>query len=159
MHAGPFLPRLTFGMGRVLRLSPELYAAKQARAGRPVAVIQAKPAASPATGKYGNRKVDGYDSIKERDRAAALRLMQAAGQIRNLREQVRFALIPAQRDRAGRVLERACDYIADFAYETVGVARVVVEDVKGYKDGAAYALFVIKRKLMLLIHHVQVREL
>lgn len=34
----------------------------------------------------------------------------------------------------------------------------IVEDVKGYKDGGAYRIFSIKRKLMLYIHHIRVKE-
>ena len=46
------------------------------------------------------------------------------------------------------LIEREVSYIADFKYIQDG--KMIVEDVKGYKRGAAYQLFTIKRKLMLL---------
>ena len=46
--------------------------------------------------KYHAQKSGGYDSQKEHKRANKLKLMQRAGLISNLREQVPFELIPAQ---------------------------------------------------------------
>ena len=46
--------------------------------------------------KYGNRRVGTHASKKEHARAATLNLMQRAGLISNLREQVPYELIPAQ---------------------------------------------------------------
>lgn len=105
--------------------------------------------------KFGAKKItapDGqkFDSVKEYHRWGCLRLMERAGVISDLKRQVRFELIP----RIGE--ERACNYIADFTYLENG--KLVVEDVKGYKKGAAYELFVIKRKLMLWIHGIKIRE-
>lgn len=89
-------------------------------------------------------------SAKERARAAELRLLERAGKIQNLSEQVHFELIPAQEG------ERAVFYIADFTYWENG--KFIVEDVKGYRKGSAYALFVIKRKLMLYRYGHKIRE-
>ena len=89
-------------------------------------------------------------SEKERRRAYELKLLERAGRIQNLSEQVRFELIPKQDG------ERAVFYIADFTYWENG--QFVVEDVKGYKKGASYANFVIKRKLMLYRYGYKVRE-
>jgi len=53
---------------------------------------------APATkkrNKYGAKKSGGYDSKKEHSRANELKLMQRAGLISNLREQVKYVLIPA----------------------------------------------------------------
>ena len=50
----------------------------------------------PAQTKYHNVKTRGYDSAKEAERARVLHLMERAGKIRDLREQVKFELIPAQ---------------------------------------------------------------
>lgn len=114
----------------------------------------------PRGSKFGNRKVeiDGhvFDSRKEAKRFAELRLMERAGEISNLQIQVPFVLIPNQRDESGRVIERAVTYKADFVYNRGG--RLVVEDTKGYRDGGAYNLFVIKRKLMLRVHGIRVEE-
>ena len=119
--------------------------------------------------KYKNRKVlhNGmvFDSKKERDRWVELSLMQKAGQIKNLKRQVEYLLIPAQfgfvvgeNGKRKRVcLERACNYVADFTYNKGG--ELIVEDVKGgYKKGAHYSLFVIKRKLMLERFGIRVAE-
>lgn len=89
-------------------------------------------------------------SAKERRRAAELRLMERAGRIQGLSEQVRYELLPKQDG------ERAVTYIADFTYWQDG--RFVVEDVKGYRGGSAYDLFVIKRKLMLYRYGIKVKE-
>ena len=121
--------------------------------------------------KYRNEKVrtkDGetYDSRKEFRRAKELELLERAGEIRNLRRQVKYILIPAQRGpeeigprggrRPGPLLERECSYVADFTYEENG--ETVVEDVKGYREGQAYNVFVIKRKLMLERYGIRIRE-
>ena len=103
--------------------------------------------------KYGAKKVvvDGevFDSRKEYYRWCDLRLLERAGKISDLKRQVKYELIPKQDG------ERACTYVADFEYIQDG--KKVVEDVKGYKRGAAYQLFSIKRKLMLL-QGIKVKE-
>ncbi len=100
--------------------------------------------------KYNNKKitVDGqvFDSKKEANRYKELRLLEKAGAIKDLRMQVKFTLIPAQRDEAtGKVVERECSYKADFVY---------VEDVKGFRTKE----YVIKRKLMLWRYGIRIRE-
>ena len=125
--------------------------------------------------KYYAEKVtiDGetFDSRKEARRWQELQLLLRAGKIYDLRRQVKFELIPAQFESYPRYgkkgqrlkdgqtcVEQACNYYADFVYLEDG--HVVVEDVKGYRDprSAAYAKFVIKRKLMLESFGVRVRE-
>lgn len=111
--------------------------------------------------KYFNKKVivDGmkFDSKAEAKRWRELFWLQNGGVIRNLQRQVRYELVPRQCDENGKILERSLDYIADFVY-TDEHGNEVVEDVKGYKNGAAYALFTAKRKLMLWIYGIQVQE-
>ena len=107
--------------------------------------------------KYNNKKitVDGqiFDSKKEANRYKELRLLEKAGEIHDLRMQVKFTLIPAQRDEAtGTVVERECSYKADFVYEEDG--KTVVEDVKGFRTKE----YVIKRKLMLWRYGIRIRE-
>jgi len=92
--------------------------------------------------KYHNRRSNGFDSKKEERRYCELRLMQRAGMIQGLDRQVKFELIPAQ----PKANLRATNYYADFCYWQDG--RFVVEDVKGYRKGTAYELFMIKKKLM-----------
>lgn len=106
--------------------------------------------------KYGNRKVirDGieFDSIKECQRYCELKLMQRAGVISDLQMQVPFELIPTQRID-GKVVERPVTYIADFVYKQDG--QKVVEDTKGYKTPE----YIIKRKLMLYVRGIRIREI
>ena len=103
--------------------------------------------------KYHAQRSGGYDSRKEHRRANELRLMQRAGLITNLREQVAFELIPVQRGIDGKVIERACSYIADFVY-TDEHGNTVVEDTKGLKTKE----YIIKRKLMLHVHGIRISE-
>lgn len=123
--------------------------------------------------KYRNKKitVDGitFDSLKEANRWKELKLMERAGEITDLRRQVKFKLIPTIREpvnqmgsqgvfKKGKVVERECSYVADFVYKNK-LGFEVVEDVKGYKDSAAYALFVVKRKMMLYLLGIRVKEI
>lgn len=103
--------------------------------------------------KYGAKKSGGYDSRKESRRAAQLKLMQRAGLISNLREQVKYVLIPTQRDPEGNLLEKECSYYADFVYNRDGA--LIVEDTKGYRTPD----YIIKRKLMLLTHGIRIKEI
>ena len=109
--------------------------------------------------KYGNRKVivDGipFDSQREANRYFELSLLQRAGAIRNLERQVKFELIPTQRID-GKVVEKACTYIADFVYEqrSGDTWEKVVEDAKGYRTEK----YLIKRKLMLYVHGIRIVE-
>ena len=109
--------------------------------------------------KLGNAKTitaDGivHDSQKEAIRWSELKLMERVGEIRNLKRQVRYELIPKQEG------ERAVVYIADFVYEDARTGETMVEDVKGYRNpsSATYAKFVMKRKMMLYFHGIKVRE-
>ena len=105
--------------------------------------------------KYKSRKVRVgglvFDSRKEYIRWYELVLLQKAGQISDLNRQVKFELIPSQRI-AGKVVERACSYVADFVYTENG--KTVVEDTKGFKTKD----YIIKRKLMLWVHGIRVVE-
>ena len=130
-----------------------------------------------AGNKYGAKKIkdpftgDVFDSKKEYNRWCNLRLLERAGKISDLKRQVTFELIPTQREEStevykagpqkglpkpGAVIEKAVDYVADFTYYQDG--EYIVEDTKGYKQGAAYQLFVVKRKLMLSVHGIRIKE-
>lgn len=117
--------------------------------------------------KYHNVKTRGYDSAKEAERARVLRLMEKAGKIRELREQVRIELIPAQWEEVPRYgkkgqplkpgrkcVERAVYYVADFFYVDCATGEEVWEDAKGVRTKE----YVIKRKLLLWIHGIRVKE-
>ena len=101
--------------------------------------------------KFHNKKVNGFDSQKEFNRYAELKLMERAGVIADLKRQVRFVLIPAQYID-GKCVYRSVTYIADFVYQQDG--KTVVEDSKGYKTPE----YIIKKKLMLWVHGILVKE-
>ena len=106
--------------------------------------------------KYGAKKVevDGivFDSKKEARRYQELKLFEKAGAISQLKRQVKFVLIPPQR-LDGKVVERECCYIADFVYlDKEG--EMVVEDVKGVKTRD----YIIKRKIMLYMYGIKIKE-
>lgn len=128
------------------------------------------------TNKLNARKVtiDGetYASQKEYARWCELKLLERAGEISFLKKQVEFVLIPGHYEHferyskktgkrlkdGKRCIEQGCSYIADFVY-TDKDGHVVVEDTKGYKKGATYEVFVIKRKLMLDIYGIRIQEI
>lgn len=105
--------------------------------------------------KYHSRKVtrDGmtFDSVKEYKRYCELSLLEKAGMVTDLERQVKFELIPSQKID-GKVVERPCSYVADFVYMENG--QKVVEDTKGFRTKD----YVIKRKLMLWVHGIRIRE-
>lgn len=117
--------------------------------------------------KYNNKKIeiDGitYDSKKEAKRHQELIFLERTGEINDLRRQVKFVLIPSQREpdtigsrggiHKGKVIEKECSYIADFVYKTVD-GITVVEDTKGFRTTE----YIVKRKLMLYIHGIRIKE-
>ena len=106
--------------------------------------------------KYHAKKtlVDGivFDSQKEARRYEALKMMEKSGLITDLKRQVKFVLIPTQREY-GKVVERECAYIADFTYKD-SLGNEVIEDVKGIRTDA----YKIKRKLMLHLFGIRIKE-
>lgn len=113
--------------------------------------------------KYGAKPTGGHDSKKEHNRAVQLRVMLRAGLISDLREQVSYELIPAQYGTCGKdfkgktvkvCLERAVHYIADFVYTDIETGQEVVEDTKGVRTKD----YIIKRKLMLYVHGIRIKE-
>ena len=97
-----------------------------------------------------------FDSAKEFRVYDDLLIRLKAKEISNLRLQVPYELIPKQMLSTGKA-ERSVKYIADFVYEEDGVTKVV--DVKGYRKGTAYAVFVIKRKLMKWVYGIEIIEI
>lgn len=104
--------------------------------------------------KYGNKRVGSCDSKAESRRIAKLRLMELAGEISDLRTQVKYELIPAQYI-GGKCVERVVTYRADAAYRDKA-GNLVVEDVKS--PASITPQYIIKRKLMLWVHGIQVVE-
>ena len=117
--------------------------------------------------KYHNKKIviDGqvFDSKKEGYRYRELMLLERSGQITDLQRQVKYTLIPAQREpdtigkrggvKKGKLIEREVSYIADFVYRENG--ELVVEDTKGIRTKD----YIIKRKLMLYVHRIRIKEI
>lgn len=128
--------------------------------------------------KYGAIKTRGYDSKKEARRGDELRLLEKAGKISGLREQVRYELIPSiytepdgtLRESTGDdpisryeimkkgmwCLERSASYIADFTYVDTETGKTVVEDVKS--PATRTAEYRIKKKLLLWKYGIVIKE-
>ena len=118
--------------------------------------------------KYKSHKtsVNGvnFDSRKEADRYIELNLLSRSGAITSLKRQVKFELIPAQYEpdiisprgkaKKGKLIERAVSYVADFVY-TDENGKTVVEDTKGFRTKD----YIIKRKLLLYIHGIKIKEI
>lgn len=122
--------------------------------------------------KYYNVKTktsDGivHDSGREATRWAQLCLLQRAGKITGLRRQVAYELIPAQYETyeryskkgqrlkdGARLLERKVEYVADFVYTDAETGENIVEDAKGMRTKD----YIIKRKLMLAVHSIRIKE-
>ena len=122
--------------------------------------------------KYYNiktRALDGtvFDSLKEARRWDELLLLQRAGKISDLQRQVKYELIPAQyqtyeryskkgeRLKDGvRCLERKVEYVADFVYTITDTGENIVEDAKGMRTKD----YILKRKLMLAVHGIRIKE-
>lgn len=116
--------------------------------------------------KYRAHKtiVDGimFDSAKEAKRYERLKQMEEAGEISGLERQVRFELLPAQREpdiigtrgarHKGKLIEKPVSYVADFVYLQDG--KKIVEDVKGFRTPE----YKIKRKMMLYFYGIKIRE-
>lgn len=97
--------------------------------------------------KYNNVRTGKYASAAESARAAELWMLQRAGKISDLVEQFNFLLIPAQ----GNL--KPVHYRADFVYRRDG--QMVVEDAKG----VATQVYVLKKKLMKLVHNIDIVEI
>ena len=103
--------------------------------------------------KYGAKKIKDpatgfvFDSKAEFIRWCELRILERAGKISDLQRQVKYELIPKQKG------ERACTYLADFVYKDSD-GNTVVEDTKGVRTDA----YRIKRKLMLWVHGIRIKE-
>ena len=101
--------------------------------------------------KYGAKKVviggEVFDSKKEFYRWSDLKLLERAGKISDLQRQVKYELIPKQDG------ERACNYVADFVYIDAD-GNTVVEDTKGVRTD----VYRIKKKLMLWVHGIRIKE-
>lgn len=100
--------------------------------------------------KYHSKKtfVDGirFDSKREAARYTELKLLEKAGELKELKLQVPFCLFVNN--------FKICTYKADFVYEADG--KKVVEDVKGFKT----PVYRLKKKLFeALFHPLKITEI
>ena len=100
--------------------------------------------------KYRNIKCvyDGlkFDSKKEAQRYAELKLLEKCGAIQNLKTQVKFCIVPkTEKNRRARF------YIADFVYTENGVNTI--EDVKSpiTRRNPVYSL----KKALVLVNYAE----
>lgn len=120
--------------------------------------------------KYRNKKITWhgmtFDSKKEMQRFLALDTRRMLGEIQDLQRQVKFVLIPAQYEKVKdqktgkmklRCVEREVAYYADFTYTITETGEKIVEDVKS-EITRKEPLFVVKRKLMLWVHGIKLKE-
>lgn len=107
--------------------------------------------------KYHNEPTvyDGirFASKREAGRWQELKLLERAGEISELKRQQSFRLIPALRKPSGG-LQRSTNYVADFVYRDNRSKQLVVEDAKGVQTKE----YLLKKKLMLFIHGIEIQE-
>lgn len=113
--------------------------------------------------KYGNKRteIDGisFASQREANRYGELKLLQRAGEIRELETQVRFPFVINE--------QHVCSYVADFTYSekvpwqergyedrSPQAWRPVVEDCKGFRTD----VYGLKKKLLKAIFGIDIRE-
>lgn len=106
-----------------------------------------------------------FQSKKEAKRYRELKELHNERLISELELQKKFELIPAQYEafqiqgkrktlERKRCVEKACTYIADFAYID-NEGNQIVEDTKGFRTPD----YIIKRKLMLSLHNIKIVEI
>lgn len=125
--------------------------------------------------KYKNTKIeyDGFtfDSKKEYRRYLYLKDLQQDGEISELEMQVPYILIPAQYEEStevykkgaragqkkqGKCIEKEVKYLADFRYRDKD-GNLIVEDAKSPITRTPQ--YVIKRKLMLKLYGIRIKEI
>lgn len=157
----------------VFRLTEEQYAAKLAKGKvrvtqfvngfpplKPNEVAQ-KPANKQSKFRNVKTEIDGirFDSRKEAKRWQELKLLESAGDIICLERQVKYPLLPAQ-ERNDGTKERGVDYVADFRYTemkmigSLSTGKQVLEDAKGMRTPD----YILKRKLLLWVHGISLKE-
>ena len=100
--------------------------------------------------KYRAIKTNGYASKKEAKRADELKLLERAGHITELREQVVYVLAPSVRLIDKKRARPALRLIVDFQYYENNI--LVLEDTKGFETPFSLA----KRHLLKHIHGLDV---
>jgi hypothetical protein len=111
--------------------------------------IEGKDEAAPNKYRAEKTEVNGrvFHSAREANRAIELQWLEQLGEITELQYQVPYILTPKQ------IGERAVVYRADFVYRNKA-GELLVEDAKGVRTPE----YIIKRKLMLLVHGIRIKE-
>ena len=91
-----------------------------------------------------------FDSKREANRWAELKLLERGHVITDLRRQVRYIIAPQTTVEGVKFTTKV--YVADFVYHKDG--KLVVEDVKGYRTQE----YKLKRHLMALNYQILVVE-
>lgn len=92
-----------------------------------------------------------FDSKKEATRYGELKLLEKAGEITALQLQPEYQIIINSK--------LICKYKADFEYVQIGCDfSKVVEDVKGLRKGAAWAMYRLKKKLVEAQYGITIQE-
>lgn len=105
--------------------------------------------------KYRAKRIlaDGHSfaSLAEYVRYTQLKLLERAGELKNLVLQPRYVF------KVNNITIGA--YVADFSYTDTRSGRVVVEDVKGYTspNSVPWKLFQYKRKLLKALYNIEVQ--
>lgn len=89
--------------------------------------------------KYGAVRTNGFASKREAAHYQKLKLLEQAGEIRDLQQQVRFNLVVNDK--------KICAYVADFTYRLKD-GKAVIDETKGYKTD----VFKLKWKLLQALH-------
>ena len=101
--------------------------------------------------KYGAKKteIDGFvfDSKAESRRYSELKLLEKAGEIRDLELQPNYAIVVNKTYIAA--------YFSDFRYFDITRKEIVVEDVKGMKT----PVYRLKKKLVEAIYGIHIMEI
>nr|WP_151960922.1 DUF1064 domain-containing protein [Acinetobacter bereziniae] len=117
------------------------------------------PKARPRQSKYKNKTIecDGlkFDSVKEARRYRELKILERAGEIKELQTQYAFVLAESVRFSNEPRKKPAVKYVADFVYR-VG-DKLIVEDVKSAATRKE-KYFRLKKHLMMSVHGIEVQE-
>ena len=97
-------------------------------------------------------EIDGYifDSKREAARYQDLKLLERVGYLTHLELQPKYVV-----EINGK---KVCTVIPDFRYLTKD-GKLVVEDAKGMRSGAAYQMFRLKAKLVEALFDIRIEEI
>lgn len=101
------------------------------------------------------RTIDGilFASKMEATRYTQLKLLEKAGEIKELILQPKYLLLPAFERNGEHFL--AINYVADFSYYDCKTKKRVAEEIKGYETDS----WKIKKKLFHYRHNMELRVL